>query len=172
MLSLDCAIVRDSETGEASKLFIRKKEAPASKRQVDTWSALPVFVFWQTFLVHVMNFHENVYKDAPLCEQCWHISLLQLCDRLRSRLYSMDMKTLLTFDTSAYGITVKRSTIHHCDTGLRLFASGTIGTVQMAWYKYAYLVFASLYKERHKTKKHGKAWERWLPKRFKSQRLC
>lgn len=63
-----------------------------------------------------------MYKDATIFENCGNTLLSEWYDKQRGRLYSINAKSLLTLDTLAEGITVKKSTILYLDSGLRLFA--------------------------------------------------
>lgn len=67
----------------------------------------------------------------------------------------MYMEMLLALNTSAQGLTVKKSTIPHLRSGLGVFACRAIGKEEMVGHYYGSLVYSDLIKDRHKTKTYG-----------------
>lgn len=103
-----------------------------------------------------INFLGNLYTDATLFEKCRHIDLSRLFEKGHGRLYSMDVKMLLVLDTSAHGITVKKSTIPNPYAGLDLFTSQPSVKRKVSGYYYVSLVYTTLMKERKNRKSTGK----------------
>lgn len=69
----------------------------------------------------------------------------------------MDVLTLLSFDTSAHGVIVKKSTIPHADDSLDSFASRKTAKRGAVGYYYGALVNGNQTKWRHNTKTYGVA---------------
>lgn len=59
----------------------------------------------------------------------------------------MDVEMPLALDTSARGITVKKSVTSHSDASLDLIFTRTIGKYDVVGYYYGSLVYAELTKE-------------------------
>lgn len=103
-------ITRSKKAVEASKVFVEEIEAVASRRRVYYWTVSPGFIPTQKFPVHIMHYLGTVYKDATTLEKPRLIPLLQQSGDWCGRFYGIDVGTLLTLDTSAQGITVKKAT--------------------------------------------------------------
>lgn len=91
--------------------------ALGSKRWALSWTVTPGFVFVQTFSVHMIQLVGTLYKVVSMFEEFRLIPLLHYPDKRRSSFYSMHVDRLLSFDTSAQQITLKRSRIAHSDAG-------------------------------------------------------
>lgn len=92
-------------------------------RRVDSRTVPTGHVPLQTFVEHSMHFLESLYKYATLFEKCRYIPLSQWPDEWRRCFNVVDVDTLLTLDTTAQEVTVKKSTILHPDSGLGSFSA-------------------------------------------------
>lgn len=70
-------ITGSREVVQETKAFVKDMTALAPKRRSDSWNAPLGPVPVQTFLVHMMNFYGNLYKDAKLLENSLPLPLVQ-----------------------------------------------------------------------------------------------
>lgn len=75
VLSADFDINGSDELVEASKVLVMKMAALGYKQTGNIWTLLPRLVPVQKFVVDVIRFLGDLYKDATLLEKCQQIPL-------------------------------------------------------------------------------------------------
>lgn len=75
ILNPECNKAGGREAIQKSSVFLKKMPALASKRNIDSWTALHRLVSIQKVPEHMMHLLGNVHRDALLCEVSQHMSL-------------------------------------------------------------------------------------------------
>lgn len=119
LLSPESDIVGSEKVVAAGKIFVKDMAALASRKTVDSWIVPSSgLLAVQNFPDYMLYLIDNVYRETGLFEVFRQLPLSQWAEKWRGRFYGMDMNMLLALDALAQGLTVKKSTIPHTESGM------------------------------------------------------